>query len=105
MEYAERREGVLLGMQPPCARGPTARLAGRKRRRGWDWPLQHFRRLPNATVLDVIPEQDEETDTLNCSPRPDDEQVSDENMRMNVHTVVFGFGPGGDVQAGCVFIL
>jgi hypothetical protein len=50
--------------------------------------------MPNASVLDVIPEQHEEID-LGV-----DESVVDEDMRMNVHTVVFGVGPGGDVQAG-----
>jgi hypothetical protein len=93
LEYAERRAGVL-GLALSYARGAT-RLAGRKRRRGWDWPQQHFRHLPNANVLDVIPEQDEEMALVV------DESVVGEDMRMNVHTVVFGLGPGGDVQAGC----
>ena len=101
MEYAERRAGVI----GTYARGAaTARLAGRKRRRGWDWPLQNYRHLPNASVLDVIPEQDEESEVVNgpLGVHLDDDRVNDEDMRMNVHTVVFGFGPGGDIQAGWV---
>jgi hypothetical protein len=58
--------------------------------------------LPNASVLDVIPEQDEETHAVNGSAYLDKSEV-DEDTQMNVHTLVFGFGPSGEVQAGCVF--
>jgi hypothetical protein len=103
IEYAERRAGVV-GLALSRPRGPTARLAGRKRRRGWDWPPPHLRRLPNASVLDVIPEEDEEESlSVNGSVQLDDDSVNEEEgIQMDVHTVVFGLGPGGDVQAGCV---
>lgn len=99
LEYAERRAGVL-GLAHSFTRGATSRLAGRKRRRGWDWPSQHFRHLPNASVLDIILEQEEETEAVDGSVHFVDESFNDENARMNVHTVVFGFGLGGEVQAG-----
>ncbi|KAF9466193.1 hypothetical protein BDZ94DRAFT_1252322 [Collybia nuda] len=45
-------------------------------------------------VLDIIPEQDEPiVDLL-------EEAEDEEDAQMNIHTVVFGLGPGGEVQAG-----
>ena len=87
------------------------RLAGRKRRRGWDacsWPVHHPRRLPNATVLDVIQEMEEgEGDTAD-----DDDQlglvkgglrVPEEDRLMDIRTMVFGMGVSGDLRVGWVF--
>jgi hypothetical protein len=55
------------------------------------------RHLPNAMVLDMIPEQDE---AIAVDPLKD--AGEDEDAQMNIHTVVFGLGPGGEVQAGYV---
>lgn len=95
MEYNERR-GHVLGGAAAVGRSPASRLAGRKRRRGWEWPGPPNRRLPNAMVLDVIPEyehEDMEVETVLPLSEGEDTQ-------MNVHTVVFGLGSGGEVQAG-----
>lgn len=55
-------------------------------------------------MLDIILEQEEETEAVDGSVHFVDESFNDENARMNVHTVVFGFGLGGEVQAGYVFL-
>jgi hypothetical protein len=97
LEYAERR-AVVLGQT--CT--PPIRLAGRKRRRQWDnWPMQP-RRLPNATVLDVIHEvDDEEADCLSLSAEKAREEA--ERKLMDVHTMVFGMGASpADVRIGYV---
>ena len=106
MEYAERRASVL---GYPCT--PTlSRLAGRKRRRGWDacsWPVHHPRRIPNATVLDVIQEVEEEE-----GEGADDQlgfakglRVQEEDRLMDIRTMVFGMGVSGDLRVGWGFFL
>jgi hypothetical protein len=82
------------------------RLAGRKRRRGWDacsWPVHHPRRLPNATLLDVIREVEEGEEEAD-----DDDQlgfakglrVQEEDRLMDIRTMVFGMGVSGDLRVG-----
>ena len=73
------------------------RLAGRKRRR-WDaWPVQN-RRLPNATVLDVVHEvEEEEEEPEPVIKRP---RVEAEQNLMDVRTMVFGMGASGDLLVG-----
>ena len=100
LEYAERR-AVVLGQT--CT--PPIRLAGRKRRRQWDnWPIKP-RRLPNATVLDIIYEADEEeADCLSLSAEKAREEA--ERRLMDVHTMVFGMGVSpADVRIGYVNFL
>lgn len=105
LEYAERR-AVVLGHQSGC--GPLGRtLAGRKRRRGWDgWPVQP-RRMPNATVLDVIHEETDEAeeDEEVGRPRKKTRFQQEEEKLMDVRTLVFGLGAGADLRVGCVFPL
>lgn len=91
-EYAERRAAVL---GQSCT--PSIRLAGRKRRRWETWPPPH-RRLPNATVLDVIHEMDEEEP----EPPMKKPRVVEEQNLMDVRTMVFGMGASGDLRVGCV---
>ena len=84
------------------------RLAGRKRRRGWDacsWPVHHPRRIPNATVLDVIQEVEEEE-----GEGADDQlgivkglRVQEEDRLMDIRTMVFGMGVSGDLRVGWGF--
>ena len=103
LEYAERRAAVL-GHQPGCL--PLGRtVAGRKRRRGWDgWPVQP-RRMPNATVLDVIHEEaDEAEDEEAHRPRKKTRFQQEEERLMDVRTLVFGLGAGADLRVGCVFV-
>ncbi|KAF9454377.1 hypothetical protein P691DRAFT_656118, partial [Macrolepiota fuliginosa MF-IS2] len=96
LEYHERRVAVL-GLQrlvvPP-------RLAGRKRRRNWEqWPST--RRLPNATVLDIIPELQEDEMTEDEQPEPPVyPERKEEAVLMGVRTVVFGTGLAGDMRLG-----
>ena len=90
------------------------RLAGRKRRRGWDacsWPVHHPRRIPNATVLDVIREVEEEEGEAAAD---DDDQlglvkgglrVQEEDRLMDIRTMVFGMGVSGDLRVGWVLFL
>lgn len=97
-----------------------SRLAGRKRRRGWDgWPVEP-RRLPNATALDVIPEVDEEpeddfllrtadgrrvdTDGGEYNVGLNQLRVEREEKLMDVRTMVFGMGAAGDLRVGYVLI-
>ena len=99
MEYAERRASVL---GYPCTFG---RLAGRKRRRGWDacsWPVHHPRRLPNATVLDIIQEIEEEEgeDATDQLGRVKGSRAQEEDKLMDVRTMVFGMGVSGDLRVG-----
>lgn len=68
--------------------------------------MHHPRRLPNASVLDVIQEMDEE-DGENAI---DDDQeqlgrvkglrVEEEHRLMDVRTMVFGMGFSGDLRVG-----
>lgn len=98
LEYSERRAAVL-GL--PRLAAPT-RLAGRKRRRNWEqWPPT--RRLPNATVLDVIPElqEDEIMDDEQSEP-PIDPERKEEAALMSVRTIMFGTGLAGDMRLGYV---
>lgn len=80
---------------------PISRLAGRKRRRGRDaWPVQP-RRLPNATVLDVIHEVDDDAEEekeveAGLLPLRDEK----EEKLMDVRTMVFGMGANGDLRVG-----
>ncbi|KAF8892167.1 hypothetical protein BD779DRAFT_96066 [Infundibulicybe gibba] len=77
LEYAERRSSVL-------------RLAGRKRRRGWDsWPAPPPS-APNAVLLGVIYEEEEEEEE-----RVLDAAATREDMQMGLRTLVFGPGSGG----------
>jgi hypothetical protein len=104
LEYAERRASVL---GYPCT-PPFGRLAGRKRRRGWDacsWPVHHPRRLPNATVLDIIQEVEEEEreDATDQLGRVKGLRVQEEDKLMDVRTMVFGMGVSGDLRVGSVF--
>lgn len=55
------------------------------------------RRLPNATALDVIYEVDEEAAELVGAEKAREEA---ERKLMDVHTMVFGFGPSADVRIG-----
>lgn len=101
-EYSERRANVLAPIVTSTSNGrsPLTRLAGRKRRRGCDWALSYPRRLPNAAVLDVIHEADEEEERglyVDCDR-------SDERLQMNMHTVVFRPDCEGKLQTGCVFL-
>ena len=93
-EYSERRTNVLAPAATANGRSPLMRLPARKRRRGCDWTLSYPRRLPNAAVLDVIPEADDDDEerglTAECD-RPD------ERAQMNTHTVVFRPGKTGYV--------
>lgn len=92
-EYSERRTNVLAPATMANGRSPLMRLPGRKRRRGCDWALSYPRRLPNAAVLDVIPEADDDEEgglTVDCDR-------SDERAQMNAHTVVFRPGKTGYV--------
>jgi len=104
-EYSERR-AAILGLALAPGGGVGAKLAGRKRRRGWDWPLQHHRRLPNAVALDSIEELEEENEKdvpiiTEVDPRTEGaESDCDEDTEMKIRTVVFGFGARGDVHAG-----
>jgi hypothetical protein len=68
--------------------------------------VHHPRRLPNASVLDVIQEVDEE-DGENAID--DDQQqlgrvkglrVEEEDRLMDVRTMVFGMGVSGDLRVG-----
>ena len=73
----------------------------------------HPRRLPNATVLDVIHEVDEEDEAAENGD--DDERLGcvkrlraqEEDKLMDVRTMVFGMGVSGDLRVGWVsfFIL
>lgn len=108
-EYAERRASILgqnaTSSSPQCAPS-VPRLAGRKRRRGqWDaWPVQP-RRLPNASVLDVIHEiQEEDEDEEECyAPNKRLRTSNDEDKLMDVRTMVFGMGANGDLCVGYAF--
>jgi len=65
--------------------------------------VQPRRRLPNATVLDVIYEAEEEEDEaeLNAEKAREEEEV--ERKLMDVHTMVFGMGSSpADVRIGYV---
>lgn len=86
-EYSERRMAIL-GFAASNARGPLTRLAGRKRRRACDWQLSYPRRLPNAAILDAIPECEEEEDRGLAV----DDDFPEEQTQMSIHTVVFGIG-------------
>ncbi|KIM44419.1 hypothetical protein M413DRAFT_442399 [Hebeloma cylindrosporum] len=115
LEYAERRSSILgqpsSGAFASFAAAATAstRLAGRKRRRGWEgWPVQPNRRIsPNATVLDVVHEVDEEEEALEekmmmemkmkKKMKRDEEE---EGKMMDVRTMVFGMGVSGDLRVG-----
>lgn len=105
LEYAERRASVL-GHQVGC--NPLNRtLAGRKRRRGWDgWPVQP-RRLPNATMLDVILEEPDEAEAEEDDGRPKKKtKVQEEEEKlMETRTLVFGIGANADLRVGYVSIL
>ncbi|KXN90676.1 hypothetical protein AN958_03961 [Leucoagaricus sp. SymC.cos] len=97
MEYSERRAAVL-GLERLAA---PMRLAGRKRRRtptGW----MSVRRLPNASVLDVIPElqEDEMTEDEQTETPGESERKEEEAQLMAVRTVVFGTGLTGDMRPG-----
>lgn len=98
LEYNERRAAVL-GL-PRLAEPP--RLAGRKRRRNWDqWAST--RRLPNATVLDIIPEvQEDETTEDERVELPMEPERTEEAQLMGVRTIVFGTGFAGDMRLGYV---
>lgn len=91
----------MLGLQRIAQ--PT-RLAGRKRRRTRDpWPPA--RRLPNATVLDIIPElQEDDTTEDERIETPIEPERKEEATLMNVRTVVFGTGLAGDMRLGYVDI-
>ncbi|KAF9525960.1 hypothetical protein CPB83DRAFT_858689 [Crepidotus variabilis] len=99
LEYAERRAAVL-----GQSFAPAVRLAGRKRRRHWDnWPVQP-RRLPNAAVLDVIHDADEddlEEELRRPTKKPRHE---DEQKLMDVCTMVFGMGASADLLVGYKYI-
>ncbi|PPQ64360.1 hypothetical protein CVT24_008429 [Panaeolus cyanescens] len=110
LEYAERRASILGVSSAPSASSqcasPTARLAGRKRRRGqWDaWPVQP-RRLPNASVLDVIQEVHDEEDEEEDRHVPKRLRTSkDEDRLMDVRTMVFGMGATGDLCVGYKYL-
>lgn len=95
LEYTERRAAVLGHL--PHALTCSRPIVGRKRRRGWDqWDLCP-QRLPNATVLDIIPEVDEPKDEghARCVS-----ESPEENKLMNMQTVVFNLGTKGDFKAG-----
>ena len=67
--------------------------------------MHHPRRLPNATVLDVIQEVDEEAeeeanDQLGCTKRLG---VQEEDRLMDVRTMVFGMGASGNLRVGWVY--
>ncbi|TFK39725.1 hypothetical protein BDQ12DRAFT_508429 [Crucibulum laeve] len=98
-EYAERRSSVLgtLTNNPICT--PITRLAGRKRRRNWDWPPQS-RRVPNSVVLDVILEDQEEEEIQ----AKEDQALQKEKEEMNVRTLVFGIGQAGDMRLGYKYV-
>lgn len=93
LEYAERRAAVL-------GQTPSIRQTGRKRRRNWDnWPVQP-RRAPNASVLDVIHEVDEE-DLEEELRRPlKKTRLEDEQRLMHARTMVFGMGASADLLVG-----
>ena len=79
---------------------PCTRLAGRKRRRGcWDsWPTAPLRRLPNATVLDVIPEVEEEQEDDHVARRLT--TWKEEGELMSQMNMVFAVGITGDMRIG-----
>ncbi|KAG5350285.1 hypothetical protein C0989_011755 [Termitomyces sp. Mn162] len=97
-EYYERRAHVV-GLPMTVAERERererSRVGGRKRRRGWDWPVYQHRRVPSATVLDTVVEVDLNEATYHPDP--------EEDAQMSVQTVTFGVGPAGDIQAGFKF--
>lgn len=98
LEYTERRASIL-GV-------PCARLASRKRRRGgggcWDsWPL---RRLPNATVLDVIPEVEEEEEEEDDHVARRLTNWKEECELMSRMNMVFAVGITGDMRIGYKYV-
>ncbi|XP_006461746.1 hypothetical protein AGABI2DRAFT_193141, partial [Agaricus bisporus var. bisporus H97] len=96
LEYSERRAAVL-GLQRLAA---APRLAGRKRRRNWD-PYPPTRRLPNATVLNMIPELGEDDMAEDERPEPPMEpERREEAQLMGVRTITFGTGLAGDMRLG-----
>jgi hypothetical protein len=69
--------------------------------------VHHPRRIPNATVLDVIQEVEEEE-----GEGVDDQlgfvkglRVPEEDRLMDIRTMVFGMGVSGDLRVGWVFFL
>ena len=72
--------------------------------------MHHPRRLPNASVLDVIQEVDEEDEEnvvddcqqLGCVKGL---RVEEEDRLMDVRTMVFGMGVSGDPRVGWGFFL
>lgn len=60
--------------------------------------MQPNRRLPNATVLDVIHEVDEEEEEAKSLKKPRFEE--EEEALMDVRTMVFGMGASGDLRIG-----
>ena len=68
--------------------------------------MHHPRRLPNATVLDVIREVEEEEgetadDQLGCAKGL---RVQEEDKLMDIRTMVFGMGVSGDLRVGLSFL-
>ncbi|KAF9472851.1 hypothetical protein BDN70DRAFT_867976 [Pholiota conissans] len=100
LEYAERRAAVL-GPAACIGRG----FAGRKRRRGWEgWPVQP-RRLPNASVLDVIYEETEvEHDEDDGRPKKRTRIQEEEQKLMNTRTLVFGMGVNANLCIGYKYV-
>ena len=69
--------------------------------------MQPNRRLPNATVLDVIHEVDEEEAALEeererfaDKPLKKPRFEEEEEALMDVRTMVFGMGASGDLRVG-----
>jgi hypothetical protein len=62
------------------------------------------RRLPNASVLDVIPElqEDEMTTEDEQAEMPLEPEKQEEAQLMAVRTVMFGTGLAGDMRLGYV---
>ncbi|KAF7431010.1 hypothetical protein PC9H_006725 [Pleurotus ostreatus] len=106
-EYAERRNAVLGLGQPLCS-GSSSCVLGRKRRRSWEEGLEtepySSRRLPNATVLDPIAEEDAtglgDVQIKATSEDAYHDSECEEEIEMNARTVLFDFAAGGEIQAG-----
>jgi hypothetical protein len=65
--------------------------------------VQPNRRLPNATVLDVIHEVDEEEEEegpFAAVPVKKSRFEEEEEALMDVRTMVFGMGASGDLRVG-----
>ncbi|KAF4569569.1 hypothetical protein EYR36_009366 [Pleurotus pulmonarius] len=106
-EYAERRNAVLGLGQPLCSGGSSCVL-GRKRRRSWEEGLDpepySSRRLPNATVLEPISEEDTtnlgDVQTKVTLEDTYHDSECEEEDEMHARTVLFDFAAGGELQAG-----